>query len=146
PIILVLNVIPFAVFLFLSVRVLDRQDLGDWTWSFCLISAAFGTYLLPFTQTLNNHTIAAFSTFFALYQFQRIWDGNATSPWRFTTAGVFASFAAANELPALAFLVLLSCLFLARFCRKTLLFFIPAAAIPLAGFAGSQFAAFGEFK
>ena len=37
-------------------------------WFFCLVAAAFGTYLLPFTQTLNNHTVAAWSAFFALYR------------------------------------------------------------------------------
>ncbi len=61
-------------------------------------------------------------------------------------AGFLAAFAAANELPALAFLALLSCLLLVRFPGKTLLYFVPAAVIPLAAFVVAQYAVFGEFK
>ena len=65
PIVVLLNVVPFGIFLVLFARVLDRYAANDWAWFFSLVAAAFGTYLLPFTQTLNNHTIAAFSAFFA---------------------------------------------------------------------------------
>jgi hypothetical protein len=146
PILVLGNVLPFAVFLVLFARVLDRYAPNDWTWFFGLAAAAFGTYLLPFTQTLNNHTIAAFSAFFALYQFLRIWDEWELSGWRFAGAGFFSAFAAATELPALAFLALLLALLLFRYFGKTVLCFLPAAAIPIAGLAGTQYAAFGEIK
>jgi hypothetical protein len=146
PILVLLNVIPFGLFLILFARVLDRYAANDWTWIFCLVAVSFGTYLLPFTQTLNNHTIAAFSAFFALYQFLRIWDQGDLAGWRFAVAGFCAAFAAANELPALAFLVSLICLLCARYPRMTLLYAIPAAAIPVAGFVAAQHAVFGEFK
>ena len=74
PILILINAIPFGIYLILFARVLDRYAVNDWTWFFCLIAAAFGTYLLPYTQTLNNHTIGAFSAFFALYHVLRIWD------------------------------------------------------------------------
>jgi hypothetical protein len=146
PITILLNVIPFAVFLILFARVLDRHAANDWSWLFSLVAAGFGTYLLPFTQTLNNHTIAAFGAFFALYQFLAIWDAGKLAGWRFAVAGFCAAFAAVNELPALAFLALLACLLAVRFFGKTLLVFVPAAVIPLVAFAGSQYAVFGEFK
>jgi hypothetical protein len=146
PIIVLLNVVPYGIFLVLFVRRLDRLALGDWTWFFCVIAAAFGTYLLPFTQTLNNHTVAAWSVFFATYAFLRIWDDGALSAWRFAAAGFFAAFAAANELPALAMLPLLFCLLVVRHPRMTLLFFIPGALIPIAAFLASQYAVFGEVK
>ena len=117
PIIVLLNVVPYGIFLVLFARLLDRLALGDWTWFFCLIAAAFGTYLLPFTQTLNNHTVAASSVFFAIYAFLRIWDERLLSGWRFAAAGFFAAFAAANELPALALLPLLFCLLVVRHPR-----------------------------
>ena len=123
PIVVLLNVIPFGILLVLYARVLDRHAANDWAWLFCLVAAAFGTYLLPFTQTLNNHTVAAFSAFFALYQLFWIWDREEPSGWRFAAAGFFAAFAAANELPALAFLVLLFGLLLVSFPRQTLLLF-----------------------
>jgi hypothetical protein len=146
PITILLNVVPFWAFLVLFARVLDRYAANDWAWVFGLFAAAFGTYLLPFTQTLNNHTIAAFSAFFAIYQFLAIWDKGQTAGWRFALAGFCAAFAAANELPALALLGLLSSLLLVRFLGRTLVFFVPAALIPLAAFAIAQYAVFGEFK
>jgi len=146
PILILLNVIPFWAFLVLFARLLDNYAANDWVWFFGLAAAAVGTYLLPFTQTLNNHTVAAYSVFFALYQFVRIWDQRQLSGWRFAVAGFFAAFAAANELPALAFLALLSCLLVVCDFRRTVLYFIPAALIPIAGFAAAQYAVFGEFK
>ena len=50
--------------------------------------------------------------------------------------GFFAAFAAANELPALAFLPLLFCLLLFRHPRETLFYFVPAAVIPFAAVPG----------
>jgi hypothetical protein len=146
PILVVVNVVPYGVFLVLFGRLLDRHAANDWTWIFCLVAAAFGTFLLPFTQTLNNHTVAAFSAFFALYQCVRIWDGTDIPGWRFAVAGFFAAFTAANELPALSFLALVLGLLGFRFPGKTLLCFVPAAAIPIVGFATAQYAVFGEFK
>jgi hypothetical protein len=146
PVIILLNVIPFGMFLVLFARALDRYTANDWAWFFCLVAAAFATYLLPFTQTLNNHTVAAWSAFFALYLFLRIWDEWELAGWRFAVAGFCAAFAAANELPAVAFLGLIALLLLIRYPGKSLLFFIPAAALPVAGFLGAQYAAFGEIK
>ncbi len=146
PIILLLNILPYAIFLVLFARLLDRLALGDWTWFFCLIAAAFGTYLLPFTQTLNNHTIAAWSVFFAVYSFLRIWDEGMLNGWRFAATGFFAAFAAANDLPALALLPLLFGLLVLRHPRETLIYFVPAALIPIVAFLAAQYAVFGEVK
>jgi hypothetical protein len=146
PILVLLNVVPFGIFLVLYARVLDRHAANDWAWLFCLVAAAFGTFLLPFTQTLNNHTVAAFSAFFALYQLLGILEQGGQSGWRFAGAGFFAAFTAANELPSLAFLALLCCVLVVGWPKKTLLLFIPAALVPIAAFAASQYAVFGEFK
>ena len=127
PIVLLLNVLPFGVFLILYARLLDSYAANDWAWFFCLVAAAFATYLLPFTQTLNNHTVAAFSAFFALYHVIGIWGHEEQSGWRFAAAGFFAAFAVANELPALAFLALLFVMLVGIYPRQTLLCFVPAA-------------------
>jgi hypothetical protein len=146
PIVILVNVVPYAIFLILFARVLDRYAANDWAWLFCLIAAAFGTYLLPFTQTLNNHTIAAFSAFFALYQLIEIYDSQEPAGWRFAAAGLFAAFATTNELPALAFLALLFGMLFAAFPRQTLVYFVPAAVVPIAAFLVAQYAVFGEFR
>lgn len=146
PVMILLNIVPFGLFLILYARRLDRTAAHDWAWFYGLVAAALGTYLLPFTQTLNNHTVAAFSAFFALYQFVRIWDDGDPSAWRFAVVGFFAAFTAVNELPAMSFLALTAGLLLWRFPRSTLLGFVPGAVIPLAAFLGAQYAAMGEFR
>ena len=145
-VLILLNIVPLAIFLILYARILDRYARSDWAWFFSLFAAALGTYLLPFTQTLNNHTVAAFSAFFALYQFLRIWDDGEHSGWRFAGVGFFSAFAAVNEIPALAFTCLVSLLLLWRFPRKTLLCLVPAAVLPFAASLLAQYAALGELR
>jgi hypothetical protein len=146
PILILFNIIPYAIFLTLFARVLDRYAPNDWSWFFSLVAAAFGTYLLPFTQTLNNHSVAAFSAFFALYQFLRISEEDTPATWRFVVAGFFASFTATNELPALSFTALCGGLLLMRFPRKTIFGFFSGAAVPIVAFVAAQFAVFGKLK
>jgi hypothetical protein len=146
PIIVLVNVVPMLVFLVLYARFLDRYAANDWAWCFALVAGACGTYLIAFDQTLNNHTVAAYSAFFALYAFLRIWDDGATGFVPFAAAGFFAAFCSCNELPAALFGVLFFLMLLARFPRQTLLFFVPAAAIPCAAFLATQYAAFGTFR
>lgn len=142
---IVLNIIPFWGFLILFARLLDRYATTDWAWFFSLVAAGFGTYLLPFAQTLNNHTLAAFSAFFALYLFLRIWDDLALNPWRFAGLGLMAGFAATNELPAAAFVALLGGLLIFRFPKQTLIWFVPFAALPILALMTAQYASFGKF-
>src|ERR1700678_804286 len=143
PVVLLLNVVPFGLFLILYARLLDSYAANDLAWFLCLVAAAFGTYLLPFTQTLNNHTVAAVSAFFALYQLFGIWSQEEQSGWRFTAAGFFAAFAVAHELPALAFLAVLFVLLVVGFPRQTLVYFVPGALVPIAAFMAAQYAVFG---
>ena len=147
PAVILLNVLPMLAFLILYARLLDRYAPNDWAWFLSLAAAAFGTQLLAFDQTLNNHTIGAYSAFFALYPMLRIWDAEddaGRSPWLFAAAGFFGAFAACNELPAALFGVLLFLLLLVRFPRRTLLAFVPVAAIPCIAFLATQYVAMGR--
>jgi hypothetical protein len=146
PVIVLLNVVPLWVMLVLYARLLDRIAANDWAWFFGLFSAALGTLLIAFDSTLNNHTIAAMSAFFALVPFLRIWDDGVRSAWAFAASGFFAAFCACNELPAALFGVLLFLLLLVRFPRRTILYFAPAAAIPCAAFLATQYLALGQFR
>ena len=109
---------------------LDRYAANDWAWFFCLVAAAFGTYLLPFTQTLNNHTVGAFSAFFAALPLPA--DLGRRRALRLAVRGgrVLRGFAAANELPALALPGLAGPMLLVRYPGRTLLYFLPAAIDP----------------
>ena len=146
PILILLNIVPFWACLALLARMLDRYARTDAAWAYTLFAAAFGTYLLPYTQTLNNHTVAAFSAFFALYLFVRIWDEGKVEGWRFLLLGLLAGFTSTCELPALAFLALLGLALAARFPGKTAAWFAPAAIAPIVALMACQYAAFGAFK
>jgi hypothetical protein len=146
PMLLLLNIVPLWLSLVLYARLLDRYAANDWAWFFSLIAAAFGSLLFAFATTLNNHTVAAASAFFAIYALVRIWDDGERSGWYFAMAGFFGAFCACNEIPAAFFGVLLFLMLLARFPRKTLAWFVPAAAIPCIAFLLTQYLAFGKFR
>ena len=145
PIVVALNVLPMFVFLILFARLLDRYAASDWAWMASLFAAGWGTLLITFDQTLNNHTVAAYSAFFALYNALRIWDDDRTSGWRFAATGFWGAFCACNELPAALFGVLLVLWMMFRSPRKTLLCFLPAALVPILAFLVTQYAAMGQF-
>ena len=146
PIIVLLNLVPFLIVLVLYGRLLDRTAETDWSWFTSLFTAGMGTLLFTFNQTLNNHTVAAWSAFFAIYLVQSIWADGKDSRVRFATAGFAAAFCACNELPAAIFGVLLFLTLLVRYPSRTLIWFGPAAAVPCIAFIVTQFLAFGQFK
>lgn len=159
PTVVALNVIPYLIFLILFAKYLDRTVRNDWAWFAGLVSAAWGTQLIIFNSTLNNHSVAAFSAFFAVYALMRIWDtprpwtaddDDPTHPARtpygaYAAAGFWGAFAACNELPAASFGILLFLCVLARSPRATLLAFVPAAAIPCLAFLATLYLSTGGF-
>lgn len=146
PVVVLLNVVPLLAFLILYGRLLDRYAANDWAWYLSLAGASWGTLLLVFDQTLNNHSIAAASAFFAIYALVRIWDEGARSRLWFAAAGFFSAFCACNELPAALFGVVLFVMLLVRSPKRTLQAFVPAAAIPCLAFLATQYLAFGQFR
>jgi hypothetical protein len=146
PVVVLVNVVPMLVFLILYARLLDRVAGDDWSWFLSLFAASLGTYLFAFEQTLNNHTVAASSAFFAIYALQKIWTGESRSALAFMAAGFFGAFCACNELPAAVFGLLLFLMLFVRFPGRTLKFFVPAAAVPVLAFLATQYLAFGQFK
>ncbi|HYO23463.1 MAG TPA: hypothetical protein VEQ85_00780, partial [Lacipirellulaceae bacterium] len=76
----------------------------------------------------------------------RIWlDGEARLRW-FVVAGLFSALAAADELPALSLLVLLSAALMARNWRAWLAGFLPAAALVVAAFFATNYAAHSSVR
>ncbi len=150
-ILLLVNLVPFVIYLALLARLVERYGSTDWGRLFVLTAACFATLMNPFAIALNNHTVATCSVVFALYPALRIWretqapDG-VPAPWLFAVAGLFASFAVCNELPALAFAGALFVLLLWRRPGKTLLFFLPAAAVPVAALIVTNYLAIGQMK
>jgi hypothetical protein len=104
----------------------------------------FATFLSTFVIVLTNHLPAAVSVSIALFAALKIiYDGERRERY-FALAGLFAAFAAANELPALSFFGLLSAWLLWKAPRPTLTAYLPAAAVVLVAALGTNYLAHGS--
>lgn len=142
-VLMTVNVLPFAICLWLFARMLDTYGKTDWGVIFTFAAACFGTFVTTFANTLNNHTIAACTALFAVYPLLR-GDGEL-SIGALILSGFFAGLTACLELPALVFV---GTLFVWCFLQKpgrTVVTFIPAAMLPLAVQTGLTFLAIGSF-
>lgn len=150
-ILLTINALPFAIYLVLLSRLVERFGTTDWGRLFVFVCAGFATFLTTFATTFNNHTVAACTALFALYPLLRGRSDDDTaaldlSPCALMICGFFAACTAATELPATAFLVGLAGLLLLLEPRKTLLYFAPAALLPIAAHFLCNYLALGTWK
>jgi hypothetical protein len=143
-----------AIFCFATIYSIERVCRSEWAKQLATLATCFGTMLLPFSISLNNHLPAAAATAVAirlyLYAAERLdssFDG-ATNPvrsWVWLLAGVAAAFAAANELPALTMTVLWFVLF-AWLDRGSILPFIAGVAIVAVAFFSLNWVAHESFR
>ena len=140
------NLVPFLIALAVLSRFVTRYSESETTANVVFLSAAFGTYLSTFSVTLNNHTPAAISVIFALSALARIMIDGSRSPWHFIVAGVFAAFACTCELPAALFGLATFLLLVKRDWLRTLVWFVPAALVPLAAFFVTNYLVTGGIK
>jgi hypothetical protein len=149
-ILLLINGLPFAGYLYLLTRIAERWGTTDWGKLFIVASGAFATTVSPFLITLQNHTIGAFAVMLAWWSVLCIWDSvsrRETPAWlHFISAGFFSSFAFSMELPALAFAAAAFVLLLWWCPKQTLLLFLPMALIPAAAFFGTNYIAVGQLR
>jgi len=143
---ILVNVLPMAVYFWLLVRLAERFAKDPWSRVFVVATAAFGTFLTTFAVVINNHLPAAVSVMIALYAAVRIWFDGERRLRYFVAAGLFAAFAAADELPALAFLVPVGLALLWKDPRRTLAGFAPAALIVVAGFFATNWIAHASLR
>ncbi len=168
-ILLTFQALPLLIYLILLSRLAERYGTTDWGRLFVVVAACFGTFLTMFTTALNNHVIAACTAMFALYPALGVLDRVArrqgveeteseqaltpiekerAASWspgfRVSVSGFFAAFTAAIELPATSFAVFLFLILLWRMPKRTLLYFLPAAAIPVVLFFWTNYLAIGR--
>jgi hypothetical protein len=129
-----INVLPLLICFVLLGRLVERFGTTDWGRMFVMAAAVFGTFLGTFSVVFNNHVPAAVCGLVALYTGIRIWFDGERRWHYFVLAGLFAALAAATELPAAAFCGLLSLALLWRAPGRTLLYYVPAAAVVTAAF------------
>jgi len=146
-ILVTINVLPLILYLWLLARVAERYGNSDWSRLFVVVAGAFGTLVTPFVITFNNHSIAVVCTMVTLAAALRIWsDGKASPAWLYALAGFSAGFTACNELPALAFAAGLFLVLLWRSPSNTLLWFVPAALVPLLALLATNYLALGQWR
>ncbi len=163
-VLVIINVIPLAISFILLARLVERFGTTDWGRLFVMAAATFGTFLTTFVVAINNHLIAAVCATVAVYCAEPIWhdgwhwplasvvtgqhgqDARAT-PRRvryFVLAGFFGDLMATCELPALALFAAISLALLWKAPRRTLLAYIPAAAVVAAAFFATNWIAHGS--
>eukprot|EP00913_Durusdinium_trenchii_P008895 g8361.t1 len=144
-ILLIVNLLPMLVALFVFACILERYAQRDTTRLFVMAAASLGTLLTTFLVTLNNHTVAAYSLIFALYPAMRIVVDGKRGWHLFALCGFFAAFVCTNELPAALFGVLMFLLLARTSLKQTAVFFVPAALVPLGAYFFANYEATGGF-
>jgi hypothetical protein len=145
-ILLTVNGLLLVVYWILLARLVEQFGTSDWGRLYVLTAGCFATLLTTFAITFNNHSVAACSALFSLYPVLRIWYGGQRRAAFFLAAGLFAGFTAANELPAAALAAALLLLLSYRAPVRTLLFFVPAAALPVAAALWTNYLAIGQLR
>ena len=138
---LTINVLPMILMFWLLAHLVDRFGTTDWGRIFVMAAATLGTMLTPFAVVLNNHIVAAVSATVALYCVVRSGDTDQPRYGTYALAGLAAAFTAANELPALALLVLVGFALWRRDRRTWRIAFLPAAAAVTIAFFATNYAA-----
>jgi len=141
-----INLVPLVIFLGLFSRLLDQLAPDPWIRAYAMTAAGLGTFLTGFSITLNNHTIAAFSSFFALYPAYLIWCEGRRERRLFALAGFFAAFAAVNEFPATAFLAALGVGLAWKARRQTLTWFLAFVMLPITGHLATNYLVTGDLR
>lgn len=145
-IIFLINIIPTAIALWMMYGVIRRHCTELFSQVFLITATTWATLLVPFTIVLNNHTVGATFIIYSLVLAISILAEDKTTWWRFALCGFCAAFAVCNELPAAAYGLALFFMLARKDLKLTLLCFVPAALIPLAGFFITNYHATGGWK
>ena len=134
-ILLIVNWLPRVLMLIVIAMLVERNARRDLSKLFVLSVASWGTLLGPFSSSLNNHFPAAVCTLIAMFATLRILNDGERRKRFFVLAGFFSAFTFCFELPAALLVVVFGALLLKADARRTLIAFVPAALIPVAAFA-----------
>ncbi|MBL8827368.1 MAG: hypothetical protein JNM18_10370 [Planctomycetaceae bacterium] len=140
------NVLPFALYLVILARIVERYGRSDWGRIFVVAVGALGTLLTTYATVFTNHWPGALAAMIALDATLRIlYEDERRLRW-FFVAGVSAAFMATCELPALSFFGLVGLLLLWKSPRATLLAGVPGVLIVAAAALGTNYAAHGTIR
>lgn len=143
---LILNVVPFAIYLALMASIIERCGTTDWGRIVTFAACCFATFLLPFQITLNNHTIAACFLVFGVYPLLRRSEGEPFTASSLLWAGWWLGWMVCNELPSLAFAGLVGFFVWYRQPTKAMLTFVPGMLLPVASLVYTNYLAIGQWQ
>ncbi|WP_153557195.1 hypothetical protein [Roseimaritima sediminicola] len=127
------------LFLAPMMSLIHQSGRTKWGRVFCAAATCFGTMLLPFSVSLNNHLPAAAAAAVALWVLA---DEARSHRWHWMlVAGLAAGMMAANELPALFMLVLFGLLAFWRSPAAAASGFVPGVLLVALGFFGTNWIA-----
>lgn len=149
-VLILFNVLPMMFALVIWMYLLRGYSSSAFTRVFLLATAALGTLVAPFLLTLSNHAPAAIGMFLSVYALLRIRSAaehqRHVHPIWFAVVGFTAAWTCCLELPA-AIWGLWTFFWLAKTdFRRTCLWYIPAALIPLGFFFGTNVICTGGIK
>ncbi len=142
---LILTNIPlFLLVVLVGVGWAHRYCETGWAIVFAVAVISWGTFLMTFSNTLNNHLVAAASAAVAMESYLRIKSGSTHPvPWALL-GGASSAFTAANELPALSFLCGLALLYAIQSRKYLLVGYLPGALVIVGAFFGTNWLAHGS--
>ncbi len=129
----VLIVTSFGVALLFFAKTLIVFEIRPAVRLVLIASLAFGSQCFGFATVINNHMPGAAMLLIAIYQAVALGRGVVQpSAWRFIAFGIAGALACTIDMPAGVFVAMAGLYLLVRHPRATLLFVLPAAAVPLA--------------
>lgn len=144
---MIVNLLPLLLLWWLLARRTQREHAGNrWATVVLVLFLVSGTFLSTFANTLNNHLPAAVAAGLSLWCLDHIVRRNQKNWWWFAGCGLATSFTAANELPALSWLVAVIGLLLLVDWRLTVLAHVPALAPVAIAFFLTNFWAHGVWR
>ncbi|HCS52058.1 hypothetical protein [Rubinisphaera sp.] len=153
-ILLMVNMVPLWIALFFFWKLLLLYEFPGEVRTIIIAMLAFATPFLPFLTVLNNHTIAVVTLIFAIYPAVKIQKAHANQELLsnrnlallYMTAGFFAAFTCCNELPAGLFGIAIFLVLCKVDCKRTWIWFVPAALVPLIAFFVTNIIVTGGWK
>ncbi len=150
----IVNLPLLAMFLVCTILSIETLGTGYWQRRYLELTVCFGTLILPFTISLNNHLPAAAATSLVLWIYLTLADkldsefDAATYHVRWTVwalAGFSAAMVAANELPALSMFCVWAVLF-AWLDRQSIVPFMSGAAVVAIAFFATTWIAHSSLR
>jgi len=123
----------YGIALFFFAKILVVLEIRIAVRLVLIASLAFGSQLFGFATIINNHVPGTAMLLIAIYHAIALGRGAVDpSAWRFSAFGIAGALACTIDMPAGVFVAMAGLYLLVLHPRRTLIWVLPAAALPLA--------------